>query len=176
MVEFGEAETERLSCRRPGPGSLGSYLELFADRSVTRWLRPPPMKPFTAEETGRLFRSDRSHWRAHGYGPWLLYERDGGRLVGRGGLAHTTVEGRPGVELPWALLETCQGRGYATEQALAAIATARSFGIERVVSLALPENVASRRVMEKAGLSLVREVEHAGLTHVLYELDLSGGQ
>lgn len=176
MVDSGEAETERLACRRPGAGSLDEYRGLFSEETVNRWLRPDPLKPFSRAEIDRLFRHDRTHWRRHGFGPWLLYERGSGRFVGRGGLAWTAVEGRPRVELPWALLEEFQGLGYATEQAIAAIATAGRFGIDRIVSLTLPENLASRRVMEKAGLDLIGEVRHVGQTHVLYELDLSGGQ
>lgn len=170
MVRFGEAETARLACGRPASGSLDDYRHLFHDRNVNRWLRPEPLKPFTTVEIDRLFRHDRSHWRRHGFGPWALREREGGRFIGRGGLAWTVVAGRPRVELPWALLPRFHGHGYATEQALAAVAVARSFRIDRVVSLTLPHNRASRRVMEKAGLTLTGEVEHMGLTHVLYEL------
>lgn len=173
MIDFGEAETERLHCRRPAGGSLALYRELFAEPEVNRWLRPEPLKPFGATEVNRLFRHDRAHWRRHGYGPWILRERERGAFVGRGGLAWTMVEGRPRVELPWALLARFHGRGYATEQALAAIDTARTFGLSELVSLTLPHNRASRRVMEKAGLTLAGEVEHAGLPHVLYRIDLA---
>ncbi|HNH86996.1 MAG TPA: hypothetical protein PLE93_07825, partial [Solirubrobacterales bacterium] len=48
----------------------------------------------------------------------------------------------------------------------------RVAGLHRVVSLALPDNLASRRVMEKAGLQYVAEIEHVGLPHLLFELDL----
>lgn len=175
MIGFGEAETGRLVCERPGSGSLDEYRNLFHDPNVNRWLRPEPLKPFTTAEIDRLFRHDRSHWRRHGFGPWALYEREGGRFIGRGGIAWTVITGEPWVELPWALLPEFEGRGYATEQALAAVAVARSFGIERLVSLTLPGNWASRRVMEKTGLTLVGEVEHMGMTHVLYEIRLTGG-
>lgn len=169
---YGEAETGRLSCRRPGPDSLAGYRLLFSDDVVNRWLRPEPLKPFSPAEIERLLRHDRAHWRNHGFGPWMIREREQGRFVGRGGLVWTAVEGEPRVELPWALLPGFHRRGYATEQALAAVEVARAFGIDRVVSLTLPSNLASRHVMEKAGLTLTREVEHAGLTHVLYEIRL----
>jgi len=173
VADFGEGVTDRLSCRRPDRGSLDLYRELFTDREVNRWLRPEPMKPFSPTQIDRLFRYDRAHWRQHGYGPWILRERESGAFVGRGGLAWTMVEGVRMVELPWALLTRFHGLGYATEQALAAIATARAFGLGSVVSLTLPWNAASRRVMEKAGLSLVGEVDHMGMAHVLYRLDLT---
>lgn len=173
MVGIGETETRRLLCVRPAPDAAVEYHRLFGDETVNRWLRPEPLGPFTPTEINRLHRHDRSHWRRHGYGPWLLFERQGGQFVGRGGLAWTTVEGQARVELPWAILPRFHGLGYATEQALAATVTARSIGIGRLVSLTLPQNLASRRVMEKTGLTLTGEVEHVGLTHVLYELELS---
>lgn len=76
------------------------------------------------------------------------------------------------VELPWSLLPEAQGRGLATESANAAIAVASGLGLKQVVSLALVENSTSRRVMEKIGLSYLREVEHFGLAHALYGTDL----
>jgi [ribosomal protein S5]-alanine N-acetyltransferase len=38
------------------------------------------------------------------------------------------------------------------------------------VAFTLPDNVASRRVMEKVGFRYEREVEHVDLPHVLYRL------
>jgi RimJ/RimL family protein N-acetyltransferase len=55
---------------------------------------------------------------------------------------------------------------------VAAILVARRRRICRLVAFRLVDNVASRRVMENAGMRLVGEIEHAGLPHVLYELDL----
>jgi hypothetical protein len=40
------------------------------------------------------------------------------------------------------------------------------------VALTLPANFASRRVIERAGLGFSGEVEHAGMTHLLYRLAL----
>ena len=130
------------------------------------------MPSFLPADFERMARRDQAHWARHGYGPWAVREREGGAFVGRGGLAWATVAGQREVELPWAVSPEFQNRGYATEMALAAIDAAREAGLERVVSLTLPTNLASRRVMEKAGLDCVGEIEHVGLPHLLFELDL----
>jgi ribosomal-protein-alanine N-acetyltransferase len=130
------------------------------------------MPSFIEADFVRMARRDRAHWDKHGYGPWAVREREGGAFVGRGGLAWATVAGGREVELPWAVQPRLQNQGYATEMALAAIDTAREVGLERVVSLTLPTNFASRRIMEKAGLTFVAEIEHVGLPHLLFELDL----
>lgn len=168
----GEATTTNLTCRRPGTSVAENYLRLFTEPVVEAWIRPEPMNPFTTADIERMARRDHSHWEKHGYGPWEVRERESGAFVGRGGLAWVTVAGEPAVELPWAVIPSLQGRGYATEMARAAISTAREAGIERVVSLTLPENRASRRVMEKAGLGFLDEIRHVGMPHVLYELNL----
>ena len=172
MVGSKEAVTERLLCLQPGVVTASDYENLFTDPAVERWLRPEPMRPFSRYDLEKMARRDRAHWDQHGFGPWAVRERDGGAFVGRGGLAWATVAGEREVELPWAVMPGLQGRGYATEMALAAIEVAREVGLERVVSLTLPTNHASRRVMEKIGLSEVGEISHAGLPHVLSELRL----
>ncbi|MCB0869828.1 MAG: GNAT family N-acetyltransferase [Solirubrobacterales bacterium] len=172
MIGSGEAVTADLLCLRPGAKVADDYESLFTDPAVERWLRPEPMAPFSRHDMERMARRDQAHWDQHGFGPWSVREREGGAFVGRGGLAWAAVNGKLEVELPWAVMPSSQNRGYATEMAIAAIRTAREFGVERVVSLTLPANRASRRVMDKAGLRYVGEIEHVGLPHVLYELNL----
>lgn len=172
MVGSGEAVTGSLLCLRPGVTTADEYEKLFTAPSVERWLRPEPLDPFCRADLERMARRDQAHRARHGYGPWVVREREGGAFVGRGGLAWAMVDGRRQVELPWAVMPDLQKRGYATEMALAAIDAARVAGLDRVVSLTLPSNQASRRVMEKAGLAYVGEIEHVGLPHALYELVL----
>ena len=166
--------TERLRCRAPLLGDARQYDALVSSVEVGAWLRPPPLDPFQATDATQWLTSDVEHWRAHRFGPWLLFERRNGGFVGRAGLRWTEVEGQRAIELAWALLPQWWGRGLATEAAVAAIAVARDRGVDRLVAFTLISNVASRRVMEKAGLRLVGEIEHAGLPHVLYQIDLGG--
>lgn len=170
MVGPAEAVTARLTCIRPGAVINDEYWRLFTEPGVEAWLRPRPMSRFARADIDRLVRHDRFHWTKYSFGPWVLRLRADGRFVGRGGLAWTVVQGERMVELPWVIVPGFQGRGLASEQAIAAIRTARQLGLKHVVSLALVENFASRRVMEKIGLIFRGEVEHVGLPHVLYEL------
>jgi RimJ/RimL family protein N-acetyltransferase len=164
--------TERLTCRVPELDDERHYDALTSSAEVGAWLRPPPLDPFGPADATHWLKSDVQHWRAHGFGPWLLFDRIHGGFVGRAGLRWTDVAGQRAIELAWALLPIWWGRGLATEAAVAAIAVARERGIERLVAFTLTPNVASRRVMEKAGLRFLRQIEHAGLPHVLYEIEL----
>jgi len=165
-----ETLTARLRCRRPTPGDAAAYRALLLDPAVQRWLRPPPLRPMRPEQAEEILARDVRHWAEHGYGPWLLRDRTTDALVGRAGLSWTTATGEFAVELAWALRPDRWGTGLATEAAQAAVARARALGIDEVVAFTLPANVASRRVMEKAGLRYERDFEHVGLPHVLYRL------
>ncbi len=163
--------TERLRVRPPVRADEARYARLFAAPAVSAWLRPPPLAPFGPSDARLAIDRDAAQWAAEGFGFGVVLAHEG-EFLGRGGLMRAEVEGEPAVELGWALLPEHQGRGLATELALGAIAFARSRGVAAVVALTLPDNTASRRVMERAGMAFDREVEHAGLPHVLYGLTL----
>jgi RimJ/RimL family protein N-acetyltransferase len=147
-------------------------VRLFQDPAVARWLRPPPLPPFTDENIERLLREESSHWDEHGFGPWILRLKDGGEFAGRGGLGWTVVNDDPVVEIMWAIVPGLQGQGLATECALLAVDYARGIGVPEVVAFTLPANAASERVMQKAGLRRAGPIRHADLSHVLYRLAL----
>lgn len=160
-----------MTLRPPESRDEASYRRLLFDPAVVPWLRPPPLRPFTQADPPALLVRDLRHWESHAWGPWVVEED--GAFAGRAGLNTTRVAGEQVVEIAWALVGTAHGRGLATHAALAAVAEARSLGLEEVVSFTLPDNVASRRVMEKVGLSFDRDITHGGLPHVLYRLRLA---
>jgi RimJ/RimL family protein N-acetyltransferase len=160
--------TERLLIRAPTADDLLAYEAHFLHPEVGKWLRPPPLQPFDEPQVLELLDRDRRHWDDHGFGPWVLEDREGGGFVGRGGLAWTEVDDVLAIELPWSIEPARHGEGLATEAAVRAIDHARSLNFEQVIALVLPSNVASRRVAEKAGMRADGEAMHADLPHVLY--------
>ena len=92
-----------------------------------------------------------------------------GRPVGRGGLQYTFTAGLHDVEAGWAIVPERWGQGLATELARACVEVAfEQLGLREIVAFTLPDNIASRRVMEKAGFEYERDIVHVGLAHVLY--------
>jgi RimJ/RimL family protein N-acetyltransferase len=161
-------ETERLVCERLRAEHAAELRTLMRDPRVARTLWPRPELPSDAELAGSLA-AKVDHWERHGFGMWLLRDRSTGAMVGRGGLQYTFVSGIDAVEVGWAIVPERWGQGLATELALACVEVAfEDLGLLEIVAFALPDNIASRRVMEKAGLSFEREIVHAGLPHVLY--------
>jgi RimJ/RimL family protein N-acetyltransferase len=166
----GERQTERLLLRQPTPEDRALYHSHFTQPEVERWLRPSPLPPFNSGALDELIEGDCAHWSDHGFGPWVLIERDSGAFAGRGGLHWTTVAETAMVEIAWSIEPRLHGNGYATEMATAAIGWARELDFEELVALVLPDNIASRRVAEKVGGERNGEVEHAGLPHLLFRL------
>jgi RimJ/RimL family protein N-acetyltransferase len=144
------------------------------DPDVTAWLRPEPEPPFTAIDLAEMLADDLRHWREAGFGPWVLVDEEREELVGRVGLHRTSVGGELVTELAWTVKPAWQGRGLATAAARAGIELGRSAGLEELVALVLPRNLASRRVAEKLGMRSTCEVMHAGLPHLLYRVELRG--
>jgi ribosomal-protein-alanine N-acetyltransferase len=167
-----ERQTRRLLARKPTPEDRALYHAHFSQPKVERWLRPSPLPPFTAQVLDELIDGDCVHWEDHGFGPWVLLDRESGAFAGRGGLAWTSVEGTAQIELPWSIEPHLHGQGLATEAATAAVEWARELGFDHAVTLVLPANEASRRVAVKVGFDPAGEVIHAGIPHLLFRLVL----
>jgi ribosomal-protein-alanine N-acetyltransferase len=166
--------TGRLRGERPRTEYASLWAGLFGDAEVAATLWPPPLGgPRTAEQASELLAADISHWDHVGFGPWAFLETDTGQFVGRAGLERANVAGRPSVQVLFAVRHDAWGRGYATEMAVAAVDCARRLGLPEVVGFTLTTNIASQRVLEKAGLSFERVLEHAGLPHWFGRLTLA---
>jgi RimJ/RimL family protein N-acetyltransferase len=164
--------SERLIGEVPGPQHVAGLAEILSDDAVAATLWPGELGGArTLEQTAEIVDGDGAHWAVHGFGPWVWRERTSGAVVARGGLERTVVEGQDAVEVLYALRSTHWGRGLATEIARESVRVAfRDLGLDELVAYTLPHNHASRRVMERAGFVFERDIQHAGLPHVLYRL------
>jgi RimJ/RimL family protein N-acetyltransferase len=150
-------ETERLVLRRFTTSDVDNLAGLDADPDVMRFVNGgiPTSRDEIENEFLPAFLG--YYQRYQGYGFWAAIERSTGDFLGwfhfrpRDG----TVPGH--VELGYRLRKSAWGKGYATEGSRALIRKGfTEFGVQRVTAEAMAANMASRRVMEKAGLALVR--------------------
>jgi RimJ/RimL family protein N-acetyltransferase len=165
-------QTRRLRGERIAVNHLDALCELLGDARVGATLggtRSP-------DEVAVGIAAQASHWEAHGFGYWMFYDRATGAPVARGGLSRAHVGGHHEVEVGWAVTPRRWGEGLATELGEAAVAVAfGTLALPDVVAYTLPDNLASRRVMDKLGFVYERDVQHAALAHVLYRLPQSPG-
>jgi [ribosomal protein S5]-alanine N-acetyltransferase len=116
-----------------------------------------------------------AHWESHGFGLWILRDRETETIVGRAVLRHLEIEGVDEVETGYGFLPQYWGRGLATEVAHACIHLGRGqLGLGRIVGITLPANAASQRVLRKAGMVYEREILHEGLSHLLFRTEETG--
>jgi RimJ/RimL family protein N-acetyltransferase len=161
-------ETPRLVCERLRIEHAREVSRLLRDPRVARTLWPGIATP-TEQDVIESTREKERHWDRYGFGLWLLRDASTGEAVGRGGLQWTYVAELNQVEVGWAIVPERWRQGLATELARASIETAFGpLGLPEVVAFTLPNNLASRRVMEKTGFLFEREIVHASLRHVLY--------
>ncbi|WP_049580465.1 GNAT family N-acetyltransferase [Streptomyces sp. SBT349] len=156
-------ETERLRLRPFTEDDADRLAALHGDPAVMRYIddgRPVERGDTVALHLPALLAEYREL--PPGHGAFAAEERQGGAFVGWFSLrpaASRGLETGPGggTELGYRLLPSAWGRGYATEGARALVRAAfAERGAERVVATTMTVNTASRRVLEKAGLRLVR--------------------
>lgn len=160
-----DIETLRLRGERLGAHHLPELMRMHTDPVVMATLNGVK----TEAETTAFRDAQIAHWEKHGYGVWIIRDRDDGAFVGRAGIRNVTVGGREEVEVMYGLMAEYWGRGLATEltHAFASIAF-ETLRLSDLVAFTLTTNRASQRVMEKSGFVYERDVEHWGLAHVLY--------
>ncbi len=123
----------------------------------------------TREQVRELLNGQAAGQVVDGFALWWWRERETGELVGQVGLNRTEVEDEPVVEVGWSIRPERWGEGLATEAARASLSWGFELArLDEIVSFTLPQNAASRRVMEKLGMSHRRDFKRHGLPHVLY--------
>jgi RimJ/RimL family protein N-acetyltransferase len=164
-----ELTTERLLLRPFTPADQEAIHAVYSDPEVMRHVGHGAHK--TIAETANALRIYGEVLARRGYSFLAVTEREGGALIGDGGLHPLAGQG-PDVELGYTLARSAWGRGYATELGRALIEHA--FGVlraPRVVAQVEPANLGSRHVLEKLGMT-EREVRMAyGRPHLLYVVD-----
>ncbi|NPV07680.1 MAG: GNAT family N-acetyltransferase [Anaerolineae bacterium] len=118
-------------------GVPGSFASGWPAPDLLGLLEHHPAQP---DEDG-----DRAGWE-----PWLLIHREDAALVGDAGF-HAPPDGRGEVEIGYSVAVGYRGRGLATEAVLALVRWALDRGATAVVARSDAGNLASARVLTKAG-------------------------
>ena len=150
-------ETQRLVLRRFTMADADDLVRLDADPDVMRYVTGGVPTSRDQIENDVLPAFLGYYQRYEGFGFWAAVEKTTGEFLGWFHF-RPRPDAVPGqVELGYRLRKSAWGKGYATEGSRALICKGfAEFGVQRVVAEAMAVNMASRRVMEKAGLKLVR--------------------
>jgi RimJ/RimL family protein N-acetyltransferase len=159
---------------------VDDVVALNADTEVTRYLdhgRPMTAAWVLAEEMPRLMAHN---GRADRLGSWVARDRETGNFLGWFMITPVDEPLRT-VELTYRLRRRAWGRGYDIEGMLRMIEIARAAHMSTVIATMMAVDLASRRLMEKAGLHLVHTLVSgtteptaaAARRNVDYALDLT---
>jgi len=159
-----DIRTPRLRLRARTLADLEAIVAMDADPTVRRFIGGPLDPARHGEEVRRRIVEGRPEPHASWAVEWL--DRPG--LLGLCGLSPSEEAGL--TQIGWRLLPSAWGQGVATEAARAVLARALGpLGLPAVVALIYPENRASIRVAEKAGMARAGTARFKGVPQLLFQ-------
>ena len=160
-------ETDRLWLSEWSLSDFGDSRPIFIDPLVMRYISGGQALP--NDKIREFIERQQNHFRSRGFCLWKLLLKPQARFVGFCGLQPLELDGASEVEIGWRLINDQWGRGLATESARAAVRQAVEHArLARVIAIAMPENRASLRVMEKLGMKYERATQKGGFSVVVY--------
>ncbi len=156
-------ETERLRLRHWDVKDFDAYATLRTNAELQRYVGGPVSK----EKAWEDFCATSGQWALRGFGIFLVAEKASDAAAGFAGLWHPPDIAEP--ELCWSLFPGHTGKGYATEAAAEARRWAnKEQGLPPLMSFVHPENLASQKVAERLGASLVEQTTLRGQPRLFY--------
>ena len=160
-------QTPRLLLREFTPQDADALVLVLSDPETMRYY---PMS-FDRAGVADWIQRNRTRYANDGYGLWAMILKSTCELIGDCGLVRQSVDGVDEIEIGYHVRRDLWGQGFAPEAARAC----RDFGFanleaDRLISLIHPENLASRRVAEKNGMTIWKETARANLLHYVYAI------
>ena len=141
--------TKRLTVRRLSSGDVEAMLSVYGDADAMRWVGDG--QPLAREGCIKWVEVTLGNYQRRGYGMFALEEQASQQVVGFCGIVHPG--GQPEPEVKYALRRSHWGCGLATEAVIGLLAYGqREHGLEHIIATAAPANVASHKVLLKAGM------------------------
>lgn len=160
-------ETPHLILREFSADDVDALAVVLSDPETMRFY-PAPLDQAGVEN---WIARNRRRYAKDGHGLWAMVSKSSGELIGDCGLTVQDVEGANEIEIGYHMRRDLWGQGFATEAARAC----RDYGfahlgVSRLVSIIRTENIPSRRVAEKNGMVIWKEVTRVDLPHVVYAI------
>jgi len=141
--------TGRLIIRRWRDSDLASLLAVYGDADAMRWVGDG--KPITTEECAHWMEVTRRNYEKRAYGMFAVERKSPSGVIGFCGIVHPGGQTEP--EIKYAYLRSVWGLGFATEAVVGLIHYgAQVHGLDYIIATTAPANIASHRVLLKAGM------------------------
>lgn len=151
-MTFDRLETDRLILRQWQDSDREPFAVMSADPESMQYLGGtwPP------EAADNYIERCKQHFNTYGYGTYATELKATGEFMGFVALKNMTIETpfTPAVEIGWRIARPHWGKGYATEGAQKLLHLAfNDLGLDRIFSYCCLPHTASRKVMEKIGMT-----------------------
>lgn len=150
-------ETERLILRELLSTDAEAYFEMDSNPEVHKYLGNHPIQ--LIEQAREVIENIQQQYNENNIGRWAVIEKSSGKFIGWSGLKlvkenwnnHTHYH-----DIGYRFMPNYWGKGYATESAMAAIEFGfKNLNLLEIIGTAHVENKASRRALEKCGLTFI---------------------
>lgn len=166
------AETERLILREIVPADADGLYAVDSDPEVNRYLGNKPVKDIG--QIREIIAFIRQQYVDNGIGRWAVIEKTKNIFIGWSGLklVKDTINGHSNYyDLGYRFNRNYWNNGYASESAIAAVKYGfDALGAKDIYGMADAENVASGKVLEKAGLKYIETFDFDGVPHNWYRI------
>ncbi len=161
--------TPRLTVRQFTPADVDDLQAICGDRRVMRYVGDGMILP--RQRCAEWIDESLADYTARGYGAWALVIEGEPGLAGYAGIVSARRRADP--EIIYALRPGLWGRGLASELVPALLDHGfGSCGLPRLIASVRPENQASLRVVEKAGMHCAgEELAAEGILMLIYAVD-----
>lgn len=161
-------ETTRLRLEPFAPKHLDGLYEMNRDPEVMRYISG---RPDTLENVRASIERVQGRWERLGFSWWAFIEKATGDVIGAGCIQHLGHEEDRPLEIGWRLHRGKWGLGFASEaaQRMARFAF-EDLRAPLLTAVCDPENLSSRRVMERLGMSDCGTTRAYGQELAYYEL------
>lgn len=167
--------TRRLDHRAFTVADAESAFALNSDPDVLRYTGDVPLE---SVDDARQFITKYPDFEDVGYGRWACVLKETQTVIGFCGMKY--LPDLCEVDIGFRFLPQYWNRGLATEAAAACLAFGfHTMGLKQIVAFVMPENAASVRVLEKAGMQFNGEFDYDGidaLRFVATSLDLTASR
>ena len=155
LREFASQDADALALVLSDPQNMRYYPAPYDRVGVKQWIE-----------------RNRQRYQDDGVGLWAMELTNTHEFIGDCGITRQQVEGERLYEIGYHLRRDFWGQGLATEAAIACRDWAFAhLNTDRLISLIRPENLPSRRVAERAGMTVSKEVNWRGLPHRVYSIE-----
>ena len=151
--------TQRLILRPLDMEDRDALFQISQEENIFRYF--PTQGAWSMQKVEIYIQHQSAHWSRYKYGHWAVTMRETGQLMGWDGLEFLPDTNE--TEVGYLFSKEFWGKGYATEATKSAVQFGLDNGLNEIIGLTHPDNIASQRVLEKSGLSFTRRQFYFGM-------------